>query len=218
MKQFAQRPAHRQDSTSGSFVCYSAQLSVKTLMPGCESKHCLRGMTYGCAIVMDRLSRVQEGTEQHEMLEGYWTEDHPHWRGMWRPPALWEDRRETFCPTGTSVQVQHIEVLGDHTTLEVGCPPLSPSQVHSSDSFSPVPPPGSSKAKPCQQPEVQMWWKQGPFCFPFSPTSCVLTSLFPEFTRSELPGTLTHAGFFFCFCFSYRRVFLGSRLKPTVLL
>ena len=107
----AQLPAHRQGSTSGSFVCYSTQLSVKTPMLGCEPKHCLRQMTYGCIIVMDRLSTVQQGTEQHKMPEGYWTEDHLHWRGMWRPPALWEDRRYV-CPTGTSVQVQHIEVLG----------------------------------------------------------------------------------------------------------
>lgn len=74
------------------------------------------GWHMGASFVMDRLSRVQQGTEQHKMPEGYWTEDHRHWRGMWRPPALWEDRRYV-CPTGTSVQVQHIEVLGGSRDL-----------------------------------------------------------------------------------------------------
>lgn len=150
------------------------------------------------------------------MLEGYWTEDHPteedvaasHCGKQERNLSVLQERLSKFSTS---------KVLGDHTTLEVGCPPLSPSQVHSSDSFPhpflhlahPKRPASSQKCKCDENKDL--------FVFPFHLLQKP-TSLFPEFTRSELPGTLTHAGFFFCFCFSYRRVFLGSRLKPTVLL
>lgn len=107
---------------------------------------------------------------------------------------------------------------GDHTTLEVCCPPLSPSQVHSSEASLTHASTWliQSEALPIARRSDVMNTKT--FFFPFSPTSCVLASLFPEFTRSQLPGNFTSAVFFFSFCFSDHKVYLGSRLEPIVLL